>query len=802
MRARISVEVGTMNHSFYRWICILLGCAPLCAQPLLDRMQPRGAQAGTAVRVKLEGKRLDSTPRLLGGAWFAATPLSSAGGQGQKSSGDLVYLLEVAEDARSGVYPLRIETSEGLSNALLFTVGEFPQVMELEAYPESEAEVVANDFPDTAQEIEAPVTVEGRLQGAERDLFRIRAKKGQKLVAEVVARRLGSAIDPNLELLDRNGHALARSGDAPGMGLDSRLTFEAAEDAEYVLVVRDERFSLQDQDFYRLSVGEYEFADSVFPLGWTRGSSVRAEFFGGNLSEPVEAEVDLGQAPRDASEMRVLVPGTPSSVPFLLSDDPERLESESSGVLGDGVVMNGRIATPGETDRYRLAVAPGEQWSFELRSGELPGSVLYGVMTIADGSETLAVAGKHAGDPNPYIITTTGVTSTYPFVNLTVPPGVSEVTVSVEDLLDRGGPAFTYRLVARKQGPDFLLTINEPLVNIPRGGSAVVSVQAERRGYYGPIQVYAENAPDDIEVSGGHIAPTSTLGNTLPRFETGQLTLTAKPGAEMRLLDLVVRGKASEEGLEHLDRRALGPGIRVGVKGSLQPAVTAKWLGYDLPARVNPEDPASVEFVTPRRQRLVRGAQGLIAKWVYRSRRPGVSVKKKVEIPRNSGSLRLRPVGDSDRADSGEFRMFTHERSSLGMVNFNLRATVTVDGRDMTILSKPLEVEVVDGYGLEAPESTLAIGAGSEALWTGSIWREPEFRRTVTVSALGLPAGLECTKAELGSEETRYELHCSASSDVPVGEHDVEIRAESMLSDEGTTPYIVDPVDASLVVGR
>ncbi len=785
-----------------RWIGLVVACAPICAQPVLERMQPRGAQAGSAVRVKLEGSRLGPTPKILSRASFAATPLASPLSEGQDPAGELVYLLEVEKDAVPGVYPLRVETSEGLSNALLFTVGQFPQVMELEAYPDSESEDSTNDFPETAQAIEVPVTVEGRLQGAERDLFRIRARKGQQLVAEVVARRAGSAIDPSLELLDSGGRVLARNGDSRGMGLDARLTFTAEEDGEYLLVVRDERFSVQDQDFYRLTVGEYKFANGVFPLGWTRGSEVQAEFFGGNLSEPLRANIDVRNAPRYASEAWVRVPGTPSSVPFLLSDGREMLESENPGVLENGVVMNGRIAKAGEIDRYRLAVAGGDQWAFELRSGELPGSSLYGVMTIEGGNETLAVAGKHAGDPNPYIITTTGVTATYPFVNLTVPPDVSEITVSVEDLLNRGGIEFAYRLVARKQGPDFLLTINEPYINIPREGSAIVSVTAERRGYYGPIQLYLANAPDDIEVSGGQIAPTSTLGNTLPRFEIGSLTLTPKSGAELRRLDLIVRGKATQEGQEELDRRAAGPGIRVNVKGTEQPAVTAEWLGYDLPARINPEQPAYLEFLSPRRQRLVRGAQGLVAKWSYSARQPGVQIKKSVDLPRNIGSLRLRQIGDAEAKESGEFRMFTHERTSLGMVNFNLAATVSADGRETTIYSKALEIDVVDGYGLESPEAPLVIEAGSEASWTGSIWREPEFVRTVTVSAVGLPAGLECQDAELASEKTGFELRCAARPDAPLGEHEVEIRAESMLSDEGTTRYIVDPVKTTLTVRR
>ncbi len=791
-----------MNIRMRPWLGIVSLAAPLCAQPVLERMQPRGAQVGSAVRLVVSGKRLGPAARLISAGQFAATPLTGAPTEGPMPAAELVYLVEVAQDAPPGRYPLRIETANGLSNALLFTVGEFPQVQELESDPEADAEDTTNDFRETAQSISAPVTVEGRLQGPERDVFRLHAKAGQRFVAEVAARRAGSAIDPNLELLDGEGLTLARSSDAPGLGLDSRLTFDVPEDGEYFLSLRDERFSTQQDDFYRLTLGEYSFADGVFPLGWTRGSQTQAEFFGGNLNYVLKHEVDLRNVPGNVSKTWLRVPGTPSFVPFLLSDGAEVLESESDGALGENVVMNGRIARSGEIDRYRLAVQGGEQWALELRSGELPGSSLYGVMTIADGDSVLAIAGKYAGDPNPYIITTTGETATYPFVNLTVPPGVDELLVSVEDLLQRGGRDYSYRLVARKQGPDFLLTLNEPYVNIPQDGSAVLTVTAERRGYHGPIQLYVEDPPDDLVVTGGHIAPMSTLGNTLPRFETGRLTLTSKPGAEMRLLNLVVRGKAEQDGAQHLDSRATGPGVRVQVKGTKQPAVTAEWLGYDLPARINPEQGAQLKFVTPRQLRLVRGGQGLLTKWTFQARLPGARLAKKVQIPRNAGSVRLRRTNSDEVTESGEFQIFTHERTSLGMVNFNLAAEISLDGRDETIYSQPLEIDVVDGYTLASPESQLVLGVGSAGRWEGSIWRDPEFRRTVKVSAVGLPSGVQCAEAELAEDQTHYALQCNAESGAPEGQYEVEIRAESMLSDEGTTRYLAEPAKATLAIRR
>lgn len=791
-----------MNLQVSCGIGVLAFGASLGAQPVLKVMQPRGAQAGSAVRLALSGEHLGPAPRLISEAQLVATPLVPPVHAQEDARESLAYLLEVDPGAQPGVYPLRLETAEGLSNALLFTVGEFPQALERESDPSASAEDSANDFPETAQPIAAPVALEGRLDGAERDLFRFRGRTGQKLVAEVAARRIGSAIDPHLELLNSKGLAIARNGDAPGLGLDARLAFEVPEDGDYFLAVWDARFSAQDQNFYRLTLASYLFADRVFPLGWSRDGRVEAELSGGNLPEPLRREVDLSGAPANASEMWLDAPESPASVRFLLSDGEEALEADSGGRLRDGVVLNGRIERPGEVDLYRLAVQGGEEWAFELRSGELPGSSLYGVMTISAGDGALAVAGKHAGDPNPYVISTTGQTATYPFVNLTVPPGESELSVAVEDLLGRGGPAYSYRLVARKQGPDFLLSLNEPYVNIPADGSAVVNVTAERRGYHGPIQLYVANAPDDLEVSGGHIAPTSTLGNRLPRFAKGQLTLTSKPGSPARLLDLVVRGKAAAQGGQALDARAPGPGIRVPVRGDQQPTVTAAWLGYDLPARINPAQPAQLKFLSPRKLRVVRGGQGVVVQWAYKPRRPGVQLKKKVELPRNFGSVRRQHIQADPDGKFGEFRLFTHERSSLGMVNYNLTALVSSGGRDQTIYSRPLEINVVDGYTLAGPHAGLTLKPGSRGDWAGSIWRDPEFRRTVKVSAVGLPLGVRCSEAELELDATAYELSCTATADAPEGAYDLEIRAASVLSDEGTTPYLAEPVPTTLTIQR
>ena len=67
----------------------------------------------------------------------------------------------------------------------------------------------------------------------------------------------------------------------PG-GVDARVDVTFREDGDYYVAVHDSKFSSQAQNFYRLKIGSFAYADGIFPLGWKRGADVEVELFGGN----------------------------------------------------------------------------------------------------------------------------------------------------------------------------------------------------------------------------------------------------------------------------------------------------------------------------------------------------------------------------------------------------------------------------------------------------------------------------------------------------------------------------------------
>ncbi len=107
------------------------------------------------------------------------------------------------------------ETSPEYESALMLrpkvAAGKAFNMLKLAVDSEPEIESTGkNVSAAAAQPIEAPVVVNGKLLAAEND-FRFKAHKGEKLVLEVNANRLGSPLDSMLEILDAKGNPVERA---------------------------------------------------------------------------------------------------------------------------------------------------------------------------------------------------------------------------------------------------------------------------------------------------------------------------------------------------------------------------------------------------------------------------------------------------------------------------------------------------------------------------------------------------------------------------------------------------------------
>jgi hypothetical protein len=148
--------------------------------PVVTAVYPLGLRQGTSASVRLSGFNLGADPVVE----------VSASADGAK---------------RAHALPLPgtgAQRRQGLVSPTL-AVGEDPEVEEVEATSE------------LVQRVETPVMINGRIhapsQSADVDQFRFRAQKGQPLVLEVTARRLGSPLDSLIEVLDARGRSIERA---------------------------------------------------------------------------------------------------------------------------------------------------------------------------------------------------------------------------------------------------------------------------------------------------------------------------------------------------------------------------------------------------------------------------------------------------------------------------------------------------------------------------------------------------------------------------------------------------------------
>lgn len=170
-----------------------------------------------------------------------------------------------ARDKAAGVYPISLREGDMISNRAPFAVDTLPECLEKEP----------NDSIEAAQPVAPPVIINGRVdRPGDWDVFRVEGRAGQRIIAEVSARRLDSPVDSLLELTDAAGKRLALSDDHEDKAdalkthyADSLIDFTPTADGTYYLRLGDAQRAGGPEYAYRLRIGppRPDFALRVAP---------------------------------------------------------------------------------------------------------------------------------------------------------------------------------------------------------------------------------------------------------------------------------------------------------------------------------------------------------------------------------------------------------------------------------------------------------------------------------------------------------------------------------------------------------
>jgi hypothetical protein len=478
----------------------------------------------------------------------------------------MLVRITIAPNAALGNRELRLATFTGLSNPLVFQVGQLSEFREAEPNPDPDPLVMMEsksskplrsalsntNAPVTATAITLPATLNGQILPGEVDRFRFKAHQRQQLVVVISARELipylADAVpgwfQAKVALYNSQGKELTYD-DHYRFHPDPVLFYPIPKEGEYLLEIKDSLYRGREDFVYRIAVGELPFITSVFPLGGKAGTQAPIVIGGWNLpvaSTTLDLQgVEPGVYPY-AVRNKVQVS---NRVSFLVDRLPECLKKSPSDSVTNAqqvtppIIINGHIDRPGDVDVFRFEGHTGDQIVAEVYARRLD-SPLDSVLKLTDAAgKQLAFnddhedkgSGLNTHHADSYLTATLPVNGTY-FLYLW-------------DAQQKGGRAYSYRLRLSSPRPDFELRAVPSSLSSRPGGSVPINVFALRRdGFTNEIAVALKDAPEGFRLSSG------TLQGTQEQIKV-TLMVPSKSPKDPVSLSLVGRATPDDRELLH-----------------------------------------------------------------------------------------------------------------------------------------------------------------------------------------------------------------------------------------------------------
>jgi hypothetical protein len=470
--------------------------------------------------------------------------------------------VQVSADADPGERELRLGVGQGLSNPLMFCVGQLPEVRKPEATAQNQAPTPQARRNNAQQQavapfqmhITLPAVVNGQILPGGVDRYKFFAREGQKLVLAVKARGLIPYIpdavpgwfQATLTLSDAKGKELAYNDDFH-LRPDPVMYFEVPKDGEYVAEIKDSVFRGREDFVYRVSISESPFVTGIFPLGGPAGSETSVALRGWNL--PVATVMSPGSNSPGLYPIGVCKEKAVSNhVPFAVDTLPECLEQEPNDSAETAqkvtlpVIVNGRIGRPGDADVFSFQGRAGEEIVLEVYARRLD-SPLDSLLMLSDASgKQVAVNDDHEDKGSGL---NTHHADSYIRARL---PESGPYFVRLSDAQHQGGADFAYRLRLSEPRPDFELRVTPSSINAHPVLSVPLTVYALRKdGFTNEIALALDGAPAGFNLGGARIPAGE---------DQVRVTLAAGGGSQKDPVNISLEGRAMIQG-RFISRRAV-----------------------------------------------------------------------------------------------------------------------------------------------------------------------------------------------------------------------------------------------------
>jgi len=370
--------------------------------------------------------------------------------------------------------------------------------------------------------VPVPATINGCVLAKEGNVYRFRARKDEKLVFEVNARRLGSDLDSYLEVLDHDGRPIERARVRAILETSTTLS-------ERNSTTRDIRFNSRSG----FGVGDYVMIgneiDRINTIPDSPDADVGVDSFGGQRITYFDTSGEAHSVDKPIYKVQIAAPGakfTPNGLPLLhlyyQNDDggpgygKDSLLHFTAPADGEYQVRIKDVReVAGENLAYRLTIReprPDFRLTVTPRNpnvpvgGSIPVTVTAFRMDGFDAPVDVIIENLPAGLSATHgvigrgQVATTLLLSAAPDAKLAAAVPLRAVGRS-QSLAHVASPEDRLKLISLMPKPDVLMTAQTREVDIEPGKTEEISVAIERQnGFGGRVPVAVMNLPPRVKL--------------------------------------------------------------------------------------------------------------------------------------------------------------------------------------------------------------------------------------------------------------------------------------------------------------
>lgn len=638
---------------------------------------PAGGQRGTSFETEIGGLNINQATAVMISGNGVKTELLKATEPAKKavrkkfddqSSPQLADRLKIRvtidKNATPGLRDIRLLAPKGVSNKLIFEVGQYTDVRE--------NGITGLQNPTKVAQL--PATLCGQIMPGERDYYSFTAQRGTRLVAAVKARVLVPYIadavpgwfQSTISLRNSKGREVAFNDDFRN-NVDPVIIYEVPETDTYTLMIQDAVFRGREDFNYRIDVGEIPYIQYIYPPVGQKGKSGQVHLNAVNIDAKTikfkPGFIGKGEFSTKGNQ------GYESNVlPFYsLNRNKKCLAYSGLMTLNNNMPVYDSLTSDSRIKEFTVELAKNESFEAVITARKL-GSMLDARLVLynqsgqkvaeADDTED-AMEGLMTNHADPVLKYKAAAGGTYKLV--------------LEDVLQGFGADYFYLLERKPAIADFEVFVSPANISIPRGGTAIFTIDVLSSGKKIP--------PLDLEITG---LPRGFLTSNHEVYgNKWEMSVTAPENAKEQKTELkvLVHSKTAGAAATGVERQA------VAADNMMQAFYYTHYIpAVGFEAEVTKEAPFSLHFDqdierNPDKPILISANDSVVELMLKIHRKAGFNEPVKLELNRKNKQITLEPAvfyaGETEKKirikldlkDAAKFKNMRRPIAIAGTVN-------------------------------------------------------------------------------------------------------------------------------------